>query len=72
MATHSSVLAWRIPGQRSLVGYSSCDCQKSQTRRKQLGKHAYNVSLINLSLQIFSSKFGLCRKNFVGRHFFLP
>ena len=22
MATHSSVLAWRIPGQRSLVGYS--------------------------------------------------
>ena len=21
-ATHSSVLAWRIPGQRSLVGYS--------------------------------------------------
>ena len=22
MATHSSVLAWRIPGQRSLAGYS--------------------------------------------------
>ena len=22
MATHSSILAWRIPGQRSLVGYS--------------------------------------------------
>ena len=22
MATHSSLLAWRIPGQRSLVGYS--------------------------------------------------
>ena len=23
MATHSSILAWRTPGQRSLVGYSS-------------------------------------------------
>ena len=22
MATHPSILAWRIPGQRSLVGYS--------------------------------------------------
>ena len=22
MATHSSILAWEIPGQRSLVGYS--------------------------------------------------
>ena len=22
MATHSSILAWRIPGQRSLVGYT--------------------------------------------------
>ena len=22
MATHSSILAWRIPGQRSLVGYN--------------------------------------------------
>ena len=23
MATHSRILAWRTPGQRSLVGYSS-------------------------------------------------
>ena len=59
-------------GQRSLVGYSSCDCQKSQTLRKQLGKHAYNVSPINLSLQIFSSKFGLCRKNFCWETFLSP
>ena len=22
MATHSNILAWRIPGERSLVGYS--------------------------------------------------
>ena len=24
MATHSSIPAWRIPGQRSLVGYTPC------------------------------------------------
>ena len=31
MATHSSILAWRIPGQKSLAGYSPWGC-KSQTR----------------------------------------
>ena len=30
MATHSSILAWRIPGQRSLAVYSPRDC-KSRT-----------------------------------------
>ena len=29
MATHSSILAWRIPGWRSLVGYSPRDCKES-------------------------------------------
>ena len=29
MATHSSTLAWRIHGRRSLVGYSPCDLKKS-------------------------------------------
>ena len=24
MATHSNILAWEIPGQRRLVGYSPC------------------------------------------------
>ena len=28
MATHSSILAWRIHGQRSLVGYSPWTCFK--------------------------------------------
>ena len=28
MATHSSILAWRIHGQRSLVGYSPWDCKE--------------------------------------------
>ena len=27
MATHSSILAWRIHGQRSLVGYSPWGCR---------------------------------------------
>ena len=28
MATHFSILAWRIPGQRSLVGYSPQGCKE--------------------------------------------
>ena len=30
-ATHSSILAWEICGQRSLVGYSSCRPKDSDT-----------------------------------------
>ena len=29
MATHSSILAWRIPGQRRLAGYSPWGCQRA-------------------------------------------
>ena len=29
MATHSNILAWRIPWQRSLVGYSPWSCKES-------------------------------------------
>ena len=31
MATHSSILAWSIPGQRSLVGYSPRCYKESDT-----------------------------------------
>ena len=31
MATHSSILAWRIHGQRSLAGYSSWGHKESDT-----------------------------------------
>ena len=31
MAIHFSILAWRIPGQRSLVGYSPGGCKESDT-----------------------------------------
>ena len=30
MATHSSILAWEIQGQRSLAGYSPCGCKESE------------------------------------------
>ena len=31
MATHSSILVWRIPGQRSLAGYSPLGQKESDT-----------------------------------------
>ena len=31
MATHSSILAWRIPQQRSLAGYSPWGCKELDT-----------------------------------------
>ena len=31
MAAHSSILAWRIHGQRSLVAYSPWNCKESDT-----------------------------------------
>ena len=36
MATHSSILAWRIPGTEDPGGLSSMGSHKSQTRLKQL------------------------------------
>ena len=33
MATHSIILAWRIHGQRSLVGYSPWGCKESDTTK---------------------------------------
>ena len=34
MATHSSILAWRIHGQRSLEGYSPWGCKESDTNEQ--------------------------------------
>ena len=39
MTTHSSILSWRIPGQRSLAGYSLW-VAKSWTQLKQLSMYA--------------------------------
>ena len=35
MATHFSILAWRIHGQRRLVGYSPKGCKESDTTEKR-------------------------------------
>ena len=34
MATHSSTLAWRIPWERSLVGYSPWGCKELDTTER--------------------------------------
>ena len=36
MATHSSILTWRIHRQRSLVGYSPWGCRESKTTQQQM------------------------------------
>ena len=39
MATHSSILAWRIHGQRSLAGYSPRVCKESDTTEATENAH---------------------------------
>ena len=62
MAPHSSTLAWKIHGQRSLVGYSPWDLRESDTT-EQLSMHAtLNTAFFlagNLYLFISLSKDGL-------------
>ena len=43
MATHSSILAWKSHGQRTLAGYVH-GISKSQTRLKQLSKLMFSCS----------------------------
>ena len=38
MATHSSIFAWRLQGQRSLAGYSPLNCKESDTT--EVTRHA--------------------------------
>ena len=44
MATHSSVLAWEIHGQRSLVGYSPQGHKESDTTEQLTSNKARNDS----------------------------
>ena len=41
MATHSSVLAWRIPWREEPGGLQAIGSYKSRTRLKRLSMHAY-------------------------------
>ena len=47
MATHSSILAWRIPGQRSLVGYSPQGRKESDTTERLHCVYIYIYMQIN-------------------------
>ena len=42
MATHSSILAWRIPGMGEPDGLLSMGVTQSQTRLKRLGSSSTN------------------------------
>ena len=50
MATHSSILAWRILGQKSLVGYSPWGCKESDIieQPKENCKGALSLRTSNL------------------------
>ena len=41
MATHSSILTWRIPGQRSLAGYSPWGCTESHITEQLTHTHTH-------------------------------
>ena len=43
IATHSSILAWRIHGQRSLVGYSPWGCKQSDTTERLTRRKTENI-----------------------------
>ena len=43
MAAHSSILAWRIQGQRSLAGYSPQGCKESDMTKATEHAHVHTV-----------------------------
>ena len=47
MATHSCILTWRVPWQRSLAGYSTQGCEESDTTEatKQQGPNVASLVL---------------------------
>ena len=50
MATHSSILAWRIHGQRSLVGYSPWGRKESDMTERLSTAHMQIFSPLNLQV----------------------
>ena len=48
MATHSSILGWRIPWTKKLGGYSTGGCKESDTTR-QLTLSGGDLCIISLS-----------------------
>ena len=52
MATHSSILAWRIPMDRGAWWAIVHRVAKSQTRLKQLSVHAHTLRIVNQHIDI--------------------
>ena len=50
MTTHSSILAWEIHGQRSLVDYSPFGCKESDTT-EQLTFHSFHWQMYTLKME---------------------
>ena len=65
MATHSSTLAWRIHGQRSLAGYSPWGA-KSQTQLSYLAQHNIYVT-IYIYLYLFTDIYLFIRTSLVAQ-----
>ena len=55
MATHSSILAWKIPWTRSLAGYNPWSCKESDTTE---WLHMYKLKNFN-KLSVYSSEFSV-------------
>ena len=51
MATHSSILAWRIHGQRSLAGYSPRD-RKESDMTEQLHFISKSLQLVSAAMKL--------------------
>ena len=49
MATHSSILAWRIPREEELVGYSPCGRKSDMTERTRSSSNKRQVYLYSLT-----------------------
>ena len=47
MATHSSIIAWRIPGQRGLVGYSPWGHKEPEMNEQLTHTHIHRI-LMNI------------------------
>ena len=52
MATHSSILAWKSHGQRSLAGYSPCSRKEMDTTEPQTHTHNRSNTRIIENLQL--------------------
>ena len=73
MATHSSILAWEIHGQGSLMGYSPCGPKRIRhdLATKQQNKN-FRRRIINSNCMVIKKSFGCWGEFFFFLHLFCP